>query len=216
MSKTNAENSNPYFTNQKGFQERLDSERANTATWKHIAWFSNFITMLAVCGVIYMGQLPDVVPFIFKEDASGGLTGLGLATHRMEVDNKMIENQLELFIEALRQVPVSTDIRSQYVQRVSLMSTPTTFNTILTPMLKQGYKDAGSKEVIVKVTTIFPLHDKSWEIDWSETEDGQPTGSYKATLTVERSSEFKSSEAMVFNPLGLVVSDININRQLGS
>jgi type IV secretory pathway TrbF-like protein len=207
---------NPYFTNQKGFQDRLDSERANTATWKHIAWFSSLITLVCVCGVIYLGQLPNVVPFIFKQDGSGGLTALGISNQEMKVNNQMIANQLSIFMISLRQVPVSNDIRSQHVQRVSLMSTPTAFNNILAPMLKQTYVEAGNKEIIVTIKNIFPIQNKSWEVDWSETENGLPRGTYKATLTIERSSDFKSSEAMVFNPLGLVVTDININKQLGS
>lgn len=72
----NSEIDNPYFNNRKGFTDRLDAERANTASWKFIAWFSNLITLIAVIGCIYAANLPNIVPFIFKEDGSGGLTAM--------------------------------------------------------------------------------------------------------------------------------------------
>lgn len=137
-----------------------------------------------------------------------------LATRDTEVDKKIVVNQLGLFIQALRQVPASAELREHNIQKVDAMSTVSTFNNVLLPMLKQRYKDSGNKEVAIKITNVVLVQDKSWEIDWNE--NSQPAGSYKAIVTIGHSSKFKDSAAMAINPLGLVVSDISILEQTGS
>ena len=122
---------NPYFTNQKGFADRLDAERANTASWKFITFMSNIITVVAVVGCIYAANLPNVVPFIFKEDGSGGLTAMGIANEEMHVDKQMVANQIALFIVGLREIPTSVEIKKRYVTRVEMMSTPALFHNVL-------------------------------------------------------------------------------------
>lgn len=207
---------NPYFTNKQGYTQSNDALKAEVATWKHITWFCNLITMLAVCGMIYAAQLPTVVPFMFKEDASGGITALGLAQQEMHVDNKMIANQLATFLTALREVPLSMGIKSQYAKRVSFMSTQQLFSSKFAPMMISRYKDAGTKEVIVNVTAIMPEKTGLWQIQWTETSQGVETGRYIGLITYEKNNDFKNSEAMISNPLGLVITDININTEIGS
>lgn len=208
-------NNNPYFTNLQGYQNILDKERAEKSSWKVMALFSNFITLVAVCGAIYLGQLPDVIPMMFMQDGSGRLTALGLANEPMKIDNKMLANQLSEFIISLRQVPTSVEIKTQYVTRIKFMSTPTLFVNKFAPMLTQTYKDAAGKEIIVHPTAIYPVgKNNTWEIDWYETIDEQKIGSFIAIVSMDRSKEFKSAEAMVYNPLGLVITDININKEL--
>ena len=211
----NADN-NPYFTNQQGYAKTTDSLKAEVASWKHVAWFSNVITLFSVCGMIYAAQLPTVVPMMFKEDASGGITALGLAQQKMHVDNKMIANQLAGFLMALREVPQSKDIKSQFAKRVSFMSTQQLFANKFAPMMIANYKAFGTKEVIVNVTAIMPEKLGLWQIQWTETSQNIELGRYVGLITYEINNDFKNSEAMISNPLGLVITDININKEIGS
>lgn len=225
---------NPYFSNQKGFADKLDAERANTASWKFITLVSNVITVIAVIGCIYAANLPNVVPFIFKEDGSGGLTAMGVADEEMHVNKQMVANQIAAFIIGLREIPTSVEIKKRYVTRVEMMSTPALFHNVLANMFKEEYSKAGAGEVTVTLKSIIPLSNNTWELDWVETStDGTTNGSntdgganggsnstklgeYKATLSIELSKEFKNSSALIYNPLGLVVTDININKVIGS
>jgi len=208
---------NPYFTNRKGFMDRLDAERANTASWRFIAVFSNVITVIAVIGCIYAANLPNVVPFIFKEDGSGGLTAMGIANQEMHVNQQMIANQISSFIIGLREVPTSVDIKKRYVTRVEMMSTPALFHNVLAKMLKDSYVKAGSSEVFITIKSIIPLSKNTWELNWVETGTNDTNlGEYKATLSIELSKEFTNSSSLIYNPIGLVVTDININKVIGS
>ncbi len=208
---------NPYLDNQSGYLERLNSERANTATWKHIAWFSMSITFVAVCGSIYLGQLPDIVPFIFKEDGSGGVTALGLANQEMEVNKKMIAAQVQNFVIAMEQVPSSKDLRAQNVKVVSNMTTSNNFVNNFAPMLRDKYKDVGDGEVVVSINNILPIQKNSWIIDWSETRNGAPNGTFRGNLTLDTLPlDYKqSTEQMLYNPLHLVVTDFTFNKNTG-
>lgn len=208
---------NPYFTNRKGFMDRLDTERANTASWKFIAWFSNVVTVIAVVGCIYAANLPNVVPFIFKEDGSGGLTAMGIADQEMHINQKMIANQIASFIIGLREVPTSVDIKKRYVTRVQMMSTQPLFHNVLAKMLKESYTKAGNNEIFVTIKSIIPLSKNTWELNWTETgTNDSKLGEYKATLSIELSKEFKNSSSLIYNPIGLVITDININKVIGS
>ena len=208
---------NPYFSNRKGFADRLDAERANMASWKFITFFSNFITLIAVIGCIYAANLPSIVPFIFKEDGSGGLTAMGIADQEMHVNKQIIANQIGAFLIGLREVPISVDIKKRYVTRVQMMSTQALFHNILAKMLKESYTKAGTSEVLVTLKSIIPLSKNTWEIDWVEIgTNGNSLGEYKAILAIELSKEFKNSSALMYNPIGLVVTDININKGIGS
>lgn len=208
---------NPYFTNRKGFMDRLDAERANTASWKFIAWFSNVITVIAVLGCIYAANLPNVVPFIFKEDGSGGLTAMGIVNQEMHVNQQMVANQIASFIIGLREVPTSVEIKKRYVTRVQMMSTQALFHNVLAKMLKDSYMNAGNNEVLITIKSIIPLSKNTWELSWVENNtNNNNLGEYKATISIELSKEFKNSSSLIYNPIGLVVTDININKVIGS
>lgn len=208
---------NPYLDNQHGYLERLNAERANTATWKHITWFSCLISVIAVSGSIYLGSLPDIVPFLFKEDGTGGITALGLANQEMQVNQQMIASQVRDFVVDLEQVPASTELRAQNVKKIVNMTTQNAFANTFAPMIKQKYQDVGTGEVLVQIKNIIPIQNNSWTIDWIELENGKQTGSFRGSMTIERlKPDYKqSTEQMLYNPLKLIVTDFNFNQNVG-
>ncbi len=213
----NSEIDNPYFNNRKGFADSLNAERANTASWKFIAIFSNLITLIAVIGYFHIASLPHTRAFIFKEDGSGGLTAMGIASQEMHINKQMVANQISAFLIGLREVPISLEIKRRYVTRVQMMSTPELFHNVLAKMLKESYLKAGNSEVTITLKSIMPIAKDTWEVSWTETgTNGNNLGEYKATLSIELSKEFKNSSALIYNPIGLVVTDININKVIGS
>lgn len=207
----------PYLDNQRGYLDRLNEERANTATWKHIAWFSNVITLIAVCGSIYLGQLPDIKPFLFKEDGSGGITALGLADQPFRASSTMVASQVRSFVIAMEQVPSSKDLRAESVKKVLNMTTDTAFTNKFAPMLKDKYKTVGTGEVIVQITNVLPIQKNSWSIDWIEKQNGQKTATFKGTLTLDTlKPDYKqTTEQMFYNPLRLVITDFTFNENVG-
>ena len=208
---------NPYLNNRKTWNEINGKEKANASMWRMFALLQIIVTALAVGGMIYASQLPDVVPMVFREDASGGVQLVGIPNRILKVDNGMIANQLAIFIEDLRQVPSSDDMRKRYVHQVKMMSTQTLFNKQLRPMLTDEYTSIGSGEQLVEIKTILPMGKNLWEVEWIETRDGAQTGRYKATIEYTRNQiPTKNSEELLWNFSGLMVTDINVHQVIGS
>jgi type IV secretion system protein TrbF len=213
----NDDTENPYFNNRKDWNEIYGKEKANAAMWRMFGLISMLITVIAVCGIIYASQLPDVVPFLFKEDGSGGITALGVPNTALKVDNRVIANQLATFVEDLRQVPSAEEIRRTYVHRVKMMSTQSLFRNQLAPMLKDEYATIGTGSLNIQITTVFPVSKDTWEIDWTEYKNGTQSGKYKGTLNYTRNSlQVKDPSELIWNPLGIIVKDISINPVIGS
>ena len=208
---------NPYLQNRKDWNEIIGKERMNTSMWRMFALLELIPMILCIAGMIYAAQLPDVIPFLFKEDASGGITALGVPSQEIKVDNRMIANQLSLFIITLRQVPISKEIRSNYVKRVKMMSTASLFTNTLAPMLTDKYLSAGAGAISVAISTVMPVGHNTWEIDWVEYKNGVSAGKFKATINYIRDNiKFKDPTVLIWNPLDIIVKDININQVIGS
>lgn len=213
---------NPYLDSRNDWNEIYAKEKVNAIMWRRFGLLNMLITSASVIGMIYVAQLPAVVPFLFKEDASGGITALGIPTGELKVDNRLIANQLALFVEKLRQVPSSVEMRSNYVHYVKMMSTATLFNNQLSPILRETYANMGEGEVTINITTILPVAHDTWEVDWQEFKNGISAGKYKATINYGRNTMNLNNpkdinpKELIWNPLGIVVKDININRVIGS
>ena len=212
----NKDMENPYLNSRKDWNEMLGKEKTNASMWKLIALLNMLITLVAVCGMIYAAQLPDVVPFIFKEDGSGGLTALGIPNGSIKIDDRVVANQLLTFVEDLRQVPDSNEIRSLYVHRVKMMSTQDLFRNKLSPMYKDAYQNSGGATISTKISSVFPIDKKTWEIDFAEFRGATQTGQYKALIHyVKQSIPTKDPTELMYNPLGILVDDVQINPVIG-
>lgn len=214
---TNQSKDNPYFDNKKDFNDRVAIYKANASMWRVFGLISLLICGACIGGLIYIANQPKTVPFLFKEDGSGGITALGIPNTVMRVDNKLIANQLATFIIALRQVPVDLELRKQYVRRVKMMTTSELFNNQLVAMFKSEYKNINSDNSIkVSINTIEPIAKNTWQIDWTQSVNSIATGKYSAIVTYERDATITDPTLMIFNPLGIIIKDININTIIGS
>jgi type IV secretion system protein VirB5 len=208
---------NPYLNNRKDWNEINGKEKANAAMWRMFALLELIPMILCICGMIYAAQLPDVVPLVFKEDASGGIQVVGIPNRALKVDNGVIANQLAEFVQALRQVPTSDEMRRRNVHRVKMMADPKLFNNQLATMMKDEYSEIGTGEQLINITSILPLDKGLWEIDWVETKNGVISGKYKTTINYTRNQlPTKNAELLLWNFAGIVVKDINISPVIGS
>ncbi|MBP9777772.1 MAG: hypothetical protein KBD25_01155 [Rickettsiaceae bacterium] len=78
--KDNGQIVNPYLDSRNDWNEIYAKEKANAIMWRRFGLLNMLITSVAVIGMIYVAQLPAIVPFLFKEDAAGGITALGIPT----------------------------------------------------------------------------------------------------------------------------------------
>lgn len=208
---------NPYLNNRKDWNEINGKEKSNAAMWKMFALLQLGVTALAVGGMIYAAQLPDVVPLVFKEDASGGVQVVGIPNKAFQVDNGVIANQLASFVEAVRQVPTSEELRKRNVHLVKMMSSPNLFNNQLVKMLEDEYSAIGSGEQLINITSVLLISQDQWEVSWDETRNGVLSGRYKATIIYNRSQmPTKQAEQLLWNFAGIMISEFNVAPVIGS
>ncbi len=209
---------NPYLDNQRGYLERLNAERATTATWKHITWFCCFIAFTAVCGLIYVGSQVDIRALVFMKDGSGGLTAVGIAGQPLKVTDAERSAQARRFVIAMEQVPSSQALRQDNVNQVVNLSSEQAFTEKFMPMLKQKYKTVGNGEVLVTVDNVVYMDNNSWIIDWSETLNGKQNGTFRGKLSMEAlPKEYKqTTEQMLYNPIRMIVTDFTFNENVGA
>lgn len=208
---------NPYLNSRNDWNEIYAKEKVNAILWRRFGIASMLITFVAVLGMIYAACLPKIVPFLFKEDASGGITALGVPNQTLHVDNRIIANQLAIFIEKLRQIPSSSEMRMNYVHQVKMMSSTNLFNNQLALMLKDAYANMGDGEVVIHISTILPVAKDTWQVDWQEFKNGISAGKYRATINYAKNSiNVNNPKELIWNPVGIIIKDININRVIGS
>lgn len=214
----NSSDENPYLTSRKDWNEKIGREKASAAMWRMFAFLMFIPVILSIAGMIYASQLPDVVPFIFKEDASGGITPLGLPNTKFRAENRYIANQLSEFIVALREVPSSEGMRKISVHHVKMLADPVLFQKRLGTMLREEYAEVGTNEKLVTIKTILvqPNDKYTWEIDWTELLTGGTPVEYKALINYAQLSSFGTDPTeLMWNPLNIVIKDITLNPVMG-
>ena len=126
------------------------------------------------------------------------------------------EIELADFIISLRQVPIDNELRGQYVRKVKMMSTASLFLNQLAPMLREEYQNSGTRTIKVDITSVLPVNKETWDLEWKESIDGKESGKYKAMISYSRDTSIKDPTIMIYNPLGIIVKDVNINKEIGS
>lgn len=207
---------NRYLDNQNDWNEINGLHKANAVMWRTIAFISNFITVLAVCGMIYAASLPDIVPVVYREDASGGLTLVGIPNKALKADNGMISNQLRGYIQALREVPLSNALRQRNVHTVKVMTLNTLFSAQIAPMMRDEYANIGMSEQLILIRSAMPISKNIWQVEWDETKDGKKIGRYKANIEFTTlQGSFKDPDERMYNPLGIRITDFNLSSVVG-
>ncbi len=211
------EQANPYLSNRKDWNETTGLWRANAVMWRTVAFIMMGITTLAVLGMIYAAQLPDVVPLVYREDASGGLIMVGIPNRALKPDSGALTNQLSGYIRSIREVPLSEGLRQRNIRLVKRLSTSQLFTNNIAPMMRDEYGIVGMGEQLIDIRSAIPLNNHLWQIDWEEYKNSKPVGRFKANIDFTLTKgDFKDPEARMYNPFGIVVKDVVVSQVMGS
>ena len=211
------EKNNIYLNKRKEWNEATGLWRANAVMWRMFAIASLILNFFAVGGMIYAAQLPDVVPMVYREDASGGLTLVGIPNKVLKPDNGAITNQLAAYITAVREVPLSEGLRSRNISIAKQFSSTQVWEANIAPMMLDEYKAVGMGEQLITFKSALPINNHIWQLEWKEYKNGKYTATFKANIdyTVSKGS-FKNPDDRMHNPYGIVVKDMVVTQVLGS
>ncbi|MCC2624354.1 MAG: Conjugal transfer protein [Burkholderiales bacterium] len=205
---------NPYFNEIKGYMDLRTADKISRSMGWFFGVFGLTIALICSCGMIYIGSKSKYIPMVYMADAHGGLTYSGVATDVLKITQPMLANQLKDYIVDLRQIPQDTELKSQYMRKVKMMSTAELFTNSIIPTVKDRYIANTGKTVKVTIKNVLPISKNTWQVDWEEQSGDLPADKFKGTITFTLNQNIEDPAVLLYDPLGIVVSDININQEV--
>lgn len=214
MAKNQDSINNPYFNEMKGYVDQRDSLKASVNSWKTVALLTSVVSIFAVSGMIYIGAKSKFIPMVFYTDTSGAMQFGGLASDNLRITQPMIANQLAEYVISLRQIPLDLEIKTEYLNKLKMMSNSKIYSDVIYPMVKDRYVSNVDKTIKVKIRNVIPIGKSTYQIDWDETMGQRIIGKYKSSITFSMNNNFTDPAVALYDPLGIVVNDVNINQEV--
>ncbi len=191
----------------------------NQAVWRNLAILSIIALMIVSIYAIYIVNQDKHKVIVFEKDNTGNLITLGLATKTLNVDNKIVANQLINFITSLREVPQDLNVKRRNIDLVHKMITPSLRRQIDQMIIDQYTKN---KIIMVNIKSIRPMQGgSSWQIVWDEksldntANNAQDNLSFSSVVTFKRLDNINLDIQLV-NPTGLFITYINPVQDIGN
>ncbi len=204
----------PYFNEIKGYRDLRDADKVSRSMGFFFGVFGLTIGAICCAGMIFIGSKSKFVPMVFIADSHGGLVYSGVVTDTLKINQPMLANQLADYIVSLRQIPQDMELKNQYMRKVKMMSTADLFTNTVIPMIQDRYMANVGKTVKISVKNIIPIGKSTWQLDWEEKIGELPANRFKGTLTFTLNPKIVDPAVLLYDPLGIVVSDININQEV--
>lgn len=226
MKKETAET--PYLNAKKEFNEREGGIIASRQMWQIIGILSLLIAFAAVGGLVYIGSLPQFVPYVIEVDKLGQTHAVARADRAAPADPRVIHATVARFITLARMVTPDVTLQRKAIFDLyaSLASSdPATFkmNEFLGAKSENNpFKRAAKETVEIQITSVLPQSDETWQVDWMETVrdrgDGSELNRYRMrallNLYVAPPTNKTSEEQIRKNPLGIFIRDFSWSKQL--
>lgn len=205
----------PYAAARGEFNEVWGSFVTQARNWRFIALMLGLVVILETIGLVRVASQSKFIPYIVEVDKFGAAQSVGFADHQHASD-RIKRAYLVGFIRDVRRVTVDPIMQKEAVARTFAMVAEgsaaqqkvTEYFTATNP-----YRRGQTETVSTDVSEPLRISDQSWQISWKET-TRDLTGKvleeryWKATLAVAENPA-SSEEALLLNPAGLYVTDID-------
>lgn len=205
----------PWFVGRRLWVERFGSEADRTRQWRLAAAAGAVVSTILATGLVMVSLQHKVVPYTVQIDGAGRIAAVERADVAKPADERVMKALLARFVEDVRGVVLDGQAQRAMIERTYTMLAN---NTPALVTVNEYYKAAPPNKraqtgsVSVAITTVLPVSDKSWQVDWVETAR-DPSGAvldekrWKATVQVQVSPP--TTEAQIQkNPIGLFVTNL--------
>ncbi len=204
----------PYYEEIKGYRDLRDADKISRSMGWFFGVFGLTVALICVIGVIFIGSKSKFIPMVFIADSHGGLVYSGIVTDQLQNPQPYIANQLQEYIVNLRQVPQDVVLKDQYMHKVKMMSTHELFTNTVIPMITDRYMNNIGKTVKVSIRNTIQISKNTWQLDWDEKVGEMPSNRFKGAITFSLDPAITDPAILLYDPLGMVISDININQEV--
>ncbi|NTW83968.1 MAG: type IV secretion system protein [Chlorobiaceae bacterium] len=177
-----------------------------------------FVAFPSVCGMIYLGSLPKMVPHIVEVAQDGGAYYRGVAGQQWgqyKPSDPSIKYHLHRFIMDTRMISSDAGvIKANWLDAFKLVS-PKGANMLSAYVQKNDPFIRSSRERVgIDFLSMVRISEDSWQVDWKESQwgiMGEPLGEtnwrgiFKIIL-----KQPETEKDLVSNPIGLYVDEYNI------
>ena len=201
------------------WDDRFASLARGKRNWQLAALALLLANLVLASALAWLSTQSRVTPYVVEVDELGQAQAFGPAERLAKTDERLIRYQIGLFVHNLRTVLGDAEAQEEILGRAYAYTRGPAITFLNTYFLDSNpFEVAETYRVQVKVNSILPISDSSWQVQWSETalplgvRQGERTG-WQAILTLELDPP-ESSETLLTNPLGLYVTEISWTQTL--
>ncbi|WP_211831043.1 VirB8/TrbF family protein [Kistimonas asteriae] len=218
----------PYTEARKEWAERYGSYIKQRNIAALIAVLALLIALCSVGGVVYIGSQSKIDPYLVEIDRIGNAVNVRVADQAGDVRSKdlITSAQLAEFVNNTRAVTPDIQLqRKMIVKSYSLINNGDPASMYLNDFYCNGECDtnpfnrAKKETVEVKITSLLPQTDVTWQMEWLEIirdRKGVQTGApirMKGLFTVYTETP-ETLEGILKNPTGLKIRDLSWSEQI--
>ena len=208
-----------YLAARAEWNERYGSYISQARIWRLAALLSMLVALGAVGGVIYIGSQSKIVPYVVEVNQLGD----ALAAQRADVaatpDTRLIRAQLARWINDVRTVYLDASAERYVINEAyGMVDRQSPAFDALNEYFRANtpFTRAQDTTVTVHVSSVLPISQSTWRIEWDEeslSRDGSSSGTtdWQGTVTIAIHAPTDSNTILI-NPTGLYVQNFSWTR----
>lgn len=213
---------NPYISAQREWDERFAFHATNA---QRFFWLAIAGTLVGAVGLgfgIWAASQSEYVPYLVKVDDLGRAESLPQPRTIGEWPTNVMKRELQRFIERGRSIPADLAVLERNLRRLyGFLPTDSQAYRVLSDAYQSEETNPvvrwDRETVFVHVTSVSFAGGKSWRVEWTETVSDRNTGEFLSEdrfvgILVLGQQASAGREALVVNPLGLMIENIDIQR----
>lgn len=210
----------PYQKAAQEWDERIGSARVQAKNWRLTAILILLLVAFpAIGGLVYVSAMPKQVHIVeVASDGSAIYRGPGGRSYEGYKPNESsIRYHLDRFVNDTRSISSDQAVLKKNWMDAYKLITPKAKN-LLDKYVQENdpFVKAATERVGVTVTSMLPLSDNSWQVDWVESKwdaRGMPLGDTRWRGVFKVLIHQPSTDAqLAANPIGLYIDDLHWTR----
>lgn len=211
----------PWFKSGAKFYDELLNARTQTKNWQRQALLSWLLSVGALGGMVYVGSLPKIKPYIVEVDQLGRVRAVrALSENDTRIDpERIIVGELSDMITNLRTVTTDREANNRNISKGLSRLTGAAYKYAYTELRKAPPNEVGkTKTLQVKTYPPLKISDGTWQIEWDETSysfAGEMIGvpeKWKAVVQLKLEPNLDDEDVFGKNPYGFQGHQLNWTR----
>lgn len=213
--------SSPYLAARREWDERYGSLITRARNWRIAAVLALAVALVATCGLIALSAKAKVIPYVVAIDNLGRVLAAGPADQASRADDRLKRAALFQWVSDLRTVTTDGVAQRKSIDRVySMIANGSPAQVEIGEFYRNDppFDRAQKKTVEVDVKAVFPVSDRTYQVEWTEMVRGlsgqiESQDNWKGSVTIAISPP--NDERLIrVNPLGIYVTNVSWSKVL--